>query len=554
MKHFLFLAILFLIGIKAYSIDSVLELKADNVNITALPSNEVIFDNNGDPMAKVIIGSDIDGLSFDGNVYKQEKTINGYELWIMGGTKRLVIRHPNYLTGNVKLPFSTKGGSLIKNIEIVANEQPINIANLSELRKGEIVKVYVIADPYAELFIDGTKVSSTSEFFYLYPGIHVFETITPLGKYAQTVRVEKTNDIGVIDVHNAALVRLAITPSHNNYSMTFFGQKESKDHPYIGIMSDTSDPMEYVDYILQPKKTPKNNYFIPLQAIQYTGYSGYTLPRIYSTLYSNSKSLNEIKLTPRDVVELDVQNSSWVVKNKEKMPVLTSFNVISETADYDSVDIPFDFNISNALYAEDKSFGEQWVKVAIIGNDWADLYIDGQKRIVEGGALIASASPGVHELEARFRDTKYSVSVDVQQCNPVQKIDMLLSGEIWIYKPTKSKGIVDLYLTDESTKPQYVVQTESSYDYTIQTPYGPRNQTMKCDLIMFSGLLGTYIIEGAGTLHENYDEIVVDVKPRERTIIYAVPADNGRSVIKIVGREVQQIPNETIGLQDAQIH
>lgn len=500
----LIIALLIIVALPTLAQDKTLAFSCDSPKISNLSTAEIVYDFNGDETVRVIIESEIPDLSFEGSVFDVKSNGKVYELLLLEGAKRLVIRHPNYLTANLELPFKTKGGTLVQNVEVVEKEKVSDIYNLSQTRNKTFAKISIDSDEHADLYIDGIKVSNKTEFYYLSPGIHVFASKSPLGEYIRTLDIDTNDFCGIVDVRNAAYVGLAINPSmldnrrelyevEDNTMVKMAGrrpaaapiyQNKTPKIPFIGVVSDTSLPQEYTGATLRSLKKRDGTFFVPLQAIHYTDYEGYTLPRIYSTLYSNQGEKTVYTPAVRDLITLSLNYGNWTVKDKTSLPDGSTYRVVSENGEYDDIETPFDAELSERLNAEANAVEEQNIRVNVACEEWCTLYIDGEKSKLGAGNYVAS--PGVHIFESKYKNKKYKIKVDVEAGKGTQIVDVCLGGEIWVYIPlfVYNRTKHELLFGNGAIKPAYTV-TEDGY-------FTANGESIPCKIIKHSGLLGTY--------------------------------------------------------------
>lgn len=554
MKQLLQTIMLICIPFLSYSQEQTLDLSAESIKISDMPENEVVCDHNGDKTVKVIIESEIPNLSFEGSVFSVKPDGNKYELLLLEGAKRLIIYHPEYLTANIMLPFPTKGGTVVSNVQVTPKVQTIDQSKLSLARTKQYAKVSVECDEYAELFIDGIKVPRKTEFYYLSPGVHVFSSNSPLGEYARTVEVEATDGCGgIVDVRNGAYVRLAVNPATLDYRRELY---ITPNVPEIGILSETASPEEYKGAILKFQKLQDEMFFIPLQAVYYTDFSGYTLPRIYSPLYSNNGKEKVYTPSVRDLVTLSLSNGHWEVSERASLPDGTTYRVVSGKAVYDDIESPFDIELSELLNSEEKEDNEQDIRIHVVRDDWCTLYVDGEK--YDHGTVNFVTSPGIHIFESKYGKKKYKIKVNVEPSENPQIVDVCLGGEIWVYIPLSIYGSInhELLYGKNSIAPNYTV-AEDGY-------FTANGQSIPCKIIKHAGLLGKYAVkEETPKLNTTVNPInghivsipgdtphrtSINVDSRTRVEVFLMPNRMSQE-IQVVGVQGHYIVNESKGLQ-----
>lgn len=181
----------------------------------SLPESLIKTDLNGDTISVIIVRSDLNDLSFYGNVYGEPvktKTAEGieYVLNLTEGSRNLKIRSNDYHQADINFPKAI-GSKELWEINITGIEAPqVSTVEVNDVDYSHNVRIAI--EPFAELFIDETF-SPKTDSISLEEGTHYITSKYRNYKYNQKVNVKKEDlDIdarlgGTVIVKNSADIK-----------------------------------------------------------------------------------------------------------------------------------------------------------------------------------------------------------------------------------------------------------------------------------------------------------------------------------------------------------
>lgn len=158
----------------AQNLNSRITVDTSHLNHTVLPDSLMRLDFNGDATSLIRFESDLDSLSFSGNIMGNiNHTGLVYDVYITSGSKSIKIEHPKYLSYEIEFQNPIHGNELIDGYKITGITETVQHILLDKDKKDTDYRVEIKAPLSVTVFVDNEEIDD-QRIVYLRPGIHFF--------------------------------------------------------------------------------------------------------------------------------------------------------------------------------------------------------------------------------------------------------------------------------------------------------------------------------------------------------------------------------------------